>query len=179
MPDTSSLFSDYVALDAQYGNSSRGLPAQVDPRPIRTVICFKVMDVSVAIPLEEIVELIEVPHCTRLPKVKAWVQGVANVRGKLVPVIDLANFLGGRILTPPSQQRVVLLNINGFCVGLKVDAVVGMRHFTIDTYDVDATSDLESIRPYVVGAFKDGKQAWLVLRPGAVARDEQFMNVAL
>jgi twitching motility protein PilI len=179
MADTGPLLSNFVALAARYDHCSLGLPAQADLTPIRTVICFKVMGANVAIPLEEIAEILEMPHCTPLPRVKSWVRGIANVRGKLLPVIDFASFLGGRNLTSASQQKVVLLDIDSRCVGLQVDAVQGMRHFRFDAYDGEATSDLESIRPYIVGAFNDGDDSWFVLRPEAVARDERFVDVAL
>lgn len=179
MPDKNAAFSSYAELASRYGQSSQGLPAQVDIAPVKTVICLQIMGAGFGIPLEEMAELLEMPPCTRLPRVKSWVRGVANVRGKLLPVIDFADFLGGQLLTPPNQHRIVVLDLNGLYVGLLVDRVLGMRHFRVDDYNADAVSDIEAVAPFVSGAFNEAGDSWYMLRPLTLAQDPRFMDVSL
>ncbi len=111
-------FDAYAEIALRYAASARSLPAQIDITPTRTLICFEVLGVALALFIEEMQELLEVPGCTRLPRVRPWVKGVANVRGKLVPVVDFARFLGGNLTAPPRQQRVLLVERKGVAAGL-------------------------------------------------------------
>jgi len=179
MTKASPQFSQYVELAGRYAKASGNLPTQTDLAPVKTVICLQVMGIGIAIPLDETAELLNMPQCTRLPRVRSWVRGVANVRGKLLPVIDLADFLGGHLLTPPSQQRIVILDVGDLYVGLQVDAIAGMRHFGIDDYDAGATSSAEALQPFIAGAFIDGDTCWFLLRPLSVVEDPRFMDVSI
>ncbi|MCV6605293.1 MAG: chemotaxis protein CheW, partial [Porticoccaceae bacterium] len=97
----SSAFQTLVALDTYCRQSDRRLPSEDQVVPTVSVVCFALQGQQFAVPFSDIVELLEVPACTRLPRVQNWVRGVANVRGRLLPIIDLAEFVGARLSTAP------------------------------------------------------------------------------
>lgn len=165
-------------ISRHYGERSRSLPAQVDVIPTRTVVCFHLLGAPVAILLEEMNELFEVPHCTRLPRVKSWVKGVANVRGKLTPIIDFASFLGGRLQASPKRQRVVLIERNGISAGLIVDDVVGMKHFRVDAYSEKRDVVPPPLARFVPGTFLNDGEYWALFRPEALFGHDDFLDVA-
>ena len=68
---------------------------------------FLVGGVRLVAKLGEVGELLQVPRLTTLPAVKPWVRGIANIRGRLVPIIDLHSFLGLPTTLPASQWRVL------------------------------------------------------------------------
>lgn len=171
-------YRQLAELSRRYVHQSSNLPAQVSTTPTRTVVCFHVLGCPVAILLEEINELFEVPHCTRLPRVKPWVRGVANVRGKLTPVIDFASFLGGRLQAPPKRQRVLLVERDGIAAGLIVDDVVGMRHLRVDSYTDRRDVVPPSLARFVPGAFFGDGEFWALFRPEALFGFEEFLEVA-
>lgn len=167
-----------VELSQRYIHDSSGLPMQTSTTPTRTAVCFHVLGCPVAILLDEISELFEVPHCTRLPRVKSWVRGVASVRGKLTPVIDFASFLGGRLQSPPKQQRVLLVERDGITVGLIVDNVVGMRHLRVDAYTERRDMVPPSLARFVPGTFFCDGEHWALFRSEALFGFEAFLDVA-
>ncbi|MFB3105168.1 MAG: chemotaxis protein CheW, partial [Pseudomonadales bacterium] len=57
----------------------------------------------------EIDEILKVPRIAPLPLVKSWVLGVTNVRGRLMPVIDLHDYLGMTKTLPRLQWRVLVV----------------------------------------------------------------------
>lgn len=171
-------FAKLVALSEEFRQRSRELPAQLDITPTRTVVCFRIMGVGVAVLLEEMNELLEVPHCTRLPRVKSWVKGVANVRGKLTPIIDFAVFLGGRLSSAPKRQRVLLVEREDISAGLIVDEVVGMKHFRIDAYSEERTDVPPPMSPFVPGTFLNDGERWMLFRPDALFSNNDFLQVA-
>ena len=178
MSNPSEAFQTLLALSRRYGENIRGLPAQVDVAPTRAVVCFSLLGVNLAVALDEVAELLELPHTTRLPRVKSWIKGVANVRGRLLPVVNFAEFLGGGVTTPPKQQRVVVLEMHDVFVGLVVDRVYAMRHFRLDNYSQAVQGAPEVLSPYLGGSFHHEDEDWLLFRPSLLIQDPQFMAVA-
>lgn len=173
-------FAAFHALARRFVQGARPLPAQVDFTPVQTAVCFSVLGHNLAVSLNDLSELLEVPSCTGLPRVQPWVKGVANVRGKLLPVIDFPAYLGGRLISPPKQQRILVIDSQGVFVGLQVDNIQGMRHFRVDRYRQTPGGVPESLSRYVAGSFaEDDDSAWLLFDPHALVGDSMFMNVAV
>ena len=181
MTDTAQLGPAFEAL-TQLAQLSRagahGLPGQVDVRPHWSGIGFALMGRNFVVPLGEVSEMLEVPAFTHLPGVQPWVQGVANVRGRLLPIFDMAMFYDQRLTASRKQRRVLILETETLYSGLLVDQVLGMQHFPIDDYQDDAGPVEDDIRPYTAGSYlKDGER-WTVFRPALLAEDPRFINAA-
>ena len=159
---------------------SRPLPAQMDYVPLTPVICFSVLGYDWAVALDQVAELIEIQDCTPLPGVKPWVVGVSNLRGKLLPVVDFAQFLGGQLSVARRSQRLVVLDRQDTFVGLVVDAINGMRHFSSEAHEADNEGLSEALRPFVQGFYRaDDGTSTLLLNPDALIENPLFQDVAL
>ena len=115
--------------------SAQGLPAQVNVVPLWSGIGFSLGNYRFVAPMGEVSEILVQPPSTRLPGVKPWVRGVANVRGKLLPLIDLEAFFGGSLSGGRKYHRVLSLELGELYSGLIVNEVFGMQHFPVDTFD--------------------------------------------
>jgi purine-binding chemotaxis protein CheW len=75
------------------------------------------------IPIMQVQEIIKYPEITHIPNMPAFVDGVINLRGKIVPIIDLHKRfdLGTKVKT--EDTRIVVSSLGGQAVGLVVDAV--------------------------------------------------------
>lgn len=166
-----------AGLSRRYEQEARSLPGQTDTTPVRTAVCFHLQGGPVAILLDELSELFAVPRCTHLPRVKSWVRGIANVRGRLIPLIDFAAFLGGHLSPRLKHQRVLLIECDGMTAGLIVDDVVGMKHFRIDTYSEERDALPPSLARFVSGTFVDNGKRWALFRPAALFGHEDFLDV--
>jgi len=114
------------------------------------------------------------------PGVKAWVKGVANLRGRLLPVLDLCDFLGTVSASQRKQRRVLVIEHAQTFVGLLVDDVFGMQHFPQESFEPQATElgTLEAeISPFIGGVFRR-EQPWFVFSPHALLADSKFLQVA-
>src|SRR6201997_5895866 len=79
---------------------------------------------------EETREVLGVPaSTTRVPGAKPWIRGLANVRGQLLPIIDLRHFLGSGITPITRNTRIVVVHHREIPAGLLVDEVLGFRRF--------------------------------------------------
>lgn len=125
MSEGQDIFGAIGDVVKRFGKSVYGLPAQKKIIETRKLIGFSLLDEQYVIPLEEINEVLEVPDCTKLPRVKSWVRGVSNVRGRLLPIIDFADFLGAKLVGSTRERRLLVFEVAGAYVGIIVDQVYG------------------------------------------------------
>lgn len=78
-----------------------------------------------AVPLASIAEVGRVPAVTRVPGMPGWVAGVANWRGRILPILDLRALLGAIPGPLATTARLLVLTGDGVSVGLLVEAVDG------------------------------------------------------
>lgn len=81
--------------------------------------------------MSDINEVLPLPTLTTVPLTKPWYCGVANVRGNLYSIVDLAVYTGGAATPHEGQSRVLLAGQKfAFNAGLLVTRVLGMRNAT-------------------------------------------------
>lgn len=85
---------------------------------------------------EEVVEILPLPPVTPVPGAQAWMLGVANVRGSLLPVVDLKQFLEGERTLVHEGQRCLVVRQAGGNVAVIIEELFGQRTFN-DTHRVD------------------------------------------
>ncbi len=138
---------------------------------------FVVGGIRVVSPLGEVTETLQLPDLTRIPAVKNWVLGVANIRGTLVPVIDLQLYLGLAATVPLSEWRVLLVRKGAGLCGLLVEQSLGMMHFPADSYSPEKAPDMNELEPYLNGAFRQGGRIYHEIELKSVIEDERFDDV--
>lgn len=178
MTEQQSAFEVLAELAQQSRAAARGLPAQIDARPQWSGIGFSLLGSHFVAPLDEVSEMLEVPSYTHLPGVQHWVRGVANVRGRLLPLFDLAAFCGGRLVGGRKRRRVLVLETETLYSGLIVDQAFGMQHFPVDEYQAQTSELVDALHTYVRGSYIVGDTAWNVFRLSLLAEDEHFINAA-
>ncbi len=130
-------------------------------------------------PMSDVSEILTSPKLTQVPGVKHWVHGVANVRGRLVPVMDLASFLGGRAASQRTQ-RTLIIEKGDLLNGLVVDAVLGMQHFPVDSKQEPSSEDIpEKAIPFISAVFHRDGERWPVFSFDTLAKDEHYMDIAV
>jgi purine-binding chemotaxis protein CheW len=97
---------------------------------------------SYALPVSEVLEVADYASVARVPGAAAAVLGVCNLRGAVLPVVDLATILGLPRVGAPA--RVVVAEQRGRTAGLAVDSVAGVEALP------EATEPVES--PHLSGA---------------------------
>ncbi|MFA6000751.1 MAG: chemotaxis protein CheW [Thermoleophilia bacterium] len=76
-----------------------------------------------AVEISRVREVIRVPKITWIPGVPAHIKGVFNLRGSVVPVIDLAVLISLPDSTPSQQSRIVIVDSSDELMGILVDSV--------------------------------------------------------
>ncbi len=156
---------------------AQGLPAQVDIVPHWSGIGFLLAGHRFVAPMGEVVEILGQPPATRLPGVQPWVTGVANVRGRLLPLIDLESFFGGS-LGARKSRRVLALELGELYSGLIVSEVFGMQHIPVDNFREKVPEGVKALKPFLAGCYQHNGQTWSVFSPYKLAQNAEFFNAA-
>ena len=164
-------------IESRSRSNAIGLPQQEQAKDEWSGIGFRVGDYKLVAPLGQVVEILTMPELSRVPGAKSWVMGIANVRGNLLPIIDLHSFLHG-VQTPiRKKSRVLVLNHEGVFSGLLVDEVMGMRRFLSEKRRVMPDDVDLALKPYIEHIYAYDEQ-WLVFSMHKLADSPLFLQVA-
>ena len=115
---------------------------------------------------------------TRIPGAKTWVRGLANVRGSLLPMLDLRQFLGSGTTAQGRNTRIVVVNHRDIPAGLIVDEVLGFRRFAESDFNAEAPPTVIRCEAYLAGAFRRGGEVWPVLSLKTLVESQSFLQAA-
>ncbi len=148
------LFDLLVRLDARCRTRGAGLPDEAPVEDTWAGVLFRVRGQAMLAPLEEIAEVLEPPSdITVVPGTKPWLLGVANNRGTLLPIFDLAALVLGGAAAAGETDRILVVRQNDLPCGLLVSSVVGIRHFEQRSRMTGRGEGLGALEPFVDAAF--------------------------
>ena len=142
-------------------------------------VLFSVTGLGVIAPLDEVKEILNFPpEVTRVPGTRPWLLGMANIRGNLLPIIDLQQFLGGAPVVIGRRSRVLVVNHQGLYAGLLVGDVQGMRHF-LDEQRATVPTMSDNLRQFVQGAYEYEGSVRPVFSMNILAENTDFRVASL
>jgi twitching motility protein PilI len=142
-------------------------------------VAFRMGGETFLVAREETREVLGYPAVvTRIPGAKNWVRGLANVRGQLLPMLDLRQFLGSGATASGRNTRVVVVNHREIPAGLMVDEVLGFRRFAEADFDPEAPPTVIRCDNYLAGAFRRGGEVWPVLSLKSLVESQSFLQAA-
>ncbi len=95
--------------------------------PNLEMVVFRLGPESYGLRLQEVREIIMVGLITPVPRAPQFVDGVINLRGEVMPVVDLRSRFGLDRIEPTSISRILITSLGGVFTGLVVDAVDEVR----------------------------------------------------
>ncbi len=131
-----------------------------------------------AVSLEDVVEVGDLPAVTWLPNVPDWVLGIINVRGEIVSVVDLPRFLNWPVDSSLRRGRMIILQHRGVKAAVQIESVLGMYRKTEQSEMVSGGPRLlgKNIEALPHGLTID-EQVFYVLDCRAMMTSEQFTGV--
>ncbi|HKT53918.1 MAG TPA: chemotaxis protein CheW [Caulobacteraceae bacterium] len=118
---------------------------------LRELITFRVEEQFYSVDIMSVREIRGWTPATPLPQSPAFVRGVINLRGTVLPIVDMAARLGLQDAEPTQRHVIIVVWIHGRLVGLLVDAVCDI--ITVDEDALQPTPDVacEGIQGFVQG----------------------------
>lgn len=139
---------------------------------------FQIGGLRFAATIGDAVEVLRMPRLTPVPWVKGFVLGLANIRGRLLPVFDMHALLDLTPTLPRQQWRVLVAQCGDRHFGLTIEQSFGIQHFATDALS-DERLNLGLVGQYVGAGYKQSGRLWYALELLRVVQDPAFLNVAI
>lgn len=124
--DTGKQLGRLRDFSAQLAERLKAAPSRAD-EPLKLAV--RIGAESYLLPMDAAGEIVAVPEITPVPWTKPWYRGLANVRGRLIGVIDLVQYAGGGPMAPEQAQQLLVLGESaGVNAALLVTRAFGLRN---------------------------------------------------
>lgn len=143
--------------------STAHLPAILRDRVSGQVLSFGLHDQSYAVELLRVLEIIPYAPPTALPMTPAFVHGVINLRGRAVPVIDLALRFGGQAMRLRPRTAIVILEVGAHSVGVLVDEVHAVLDIDVSRLEAAPSLGAGLRRDFIRGMARDERAGFIVV----------------
>ncbi|MDR3177074.1 MAG: chemotaxis protein CheW [Desulfovibrio sp.] len=87
------------------------------------LVTFSIGEEEFGVDILKVQEIIRTMEITKVPRAEAFVEGVINLRGKVIPIIDLRRRFGLDSKAHDKHTRIIVIEINNMIVGFVVDSV--------------------------------------------------------
>ncbi len=111
-----------------------------------TLGCFEVKGSVYALDVAQLREVVRWQPVTELPRAPALIDGIVDLRGSVIPVVDLGRALHGEPILPGGATRIAVVEIDGLHMGLVVDAALDV--LSVDVAALDAPPALATQAGY-------------------------------
>ena len=154
-----------------------GTPQQSDAPGHWRGVGFRLGQRRLAAAFDEIVEILSMPQVTHVPGAQPWMLGVANVRGTLLPVVDLKQFLEGERTVIHEAQRILVVRQSGGNVAVLIDELFGQRSFN-DAQMITADEETGRYGYFVKQVYRVNDFDWGVFSMSTLTRTPEFRQAA-
>lgn len=128
------------------------------------LVAFKLENEEYTVPIESIKEIIMPQTATHLPNTPDFVEGVINLRGQTIPVIDGRKRFNMKVKENDTETRIIVFELEDHLMGLIVDSVSEVIHLDTENIDpppVEAGED----NKFLVGIGKYNDRLLILLEP--------------
>ncbi len=130
-------------------------PVEEQPSDLTRVVVFKLGSELYGLEVVHVVEIFRPERLTPVPGAPAYIEGVTNLRGDIITVIDLKAMLTGEARTASFAEGRVLVGATGrSSAGLLVDSVIGIHDIRAASIDPPLETLEKLAADHLVGEFK-------------------------
>jgi len=121
---------------------------------VKQVISFTIGAEEYGMELQDVKEVIRMPEIARLPDTALYVRGITNLRGTVIPVVDLRKRFGLESAETTSLTRIIVAEVEGSAVGMVVDSASQVVRLPADQLEEPPAVLGELSTDYVTGVGK-------------------------
>jgi purine-binding chemotaxis protein CheW len=131
------------------------------------VVIFELAGVRYGIDILQVQEIIRMVEITPVAEADVYVDGIINLRGQVIPVVNLGRRLGLPEKEKDQDSRVVVVEYSGKKIGFLVDRVLEVGTYSHE--EMEDPSDIGADMCFLKGIIKKKENLWLVLNLSEVS----------
>ncbi len=128
--------------------------AEITGAAEQQLVVFDLNEEAYGVDIESVREIIRLQEITRVPRTPDFVEGVINLRGKVIPVVELRKRFGLPVQDRNSDNRIVNVDIGGQEIGMVVDAVTEVLRISSDSVEPPSSVITTADSGYLKGIAK-------------------------
>jgi len=141
-------------------------------------VIYQLANEQFGIDIDAVESIIKMQEIAAIPQAPEFVEGVTNLRGEVLPVIDLRK----RFEIPPSENldetRIIVVEIDGQHVGMIVDAVTEVLTLNDDTIELPSKLVIGGNVDFITGIAKVEDQLVTIIDLRKVLQSEETLELA-
>ena len=161
------------SVKAHTGAAEGGMPAEW------VGVGFRIGEERFVAHRDQVREVLMLPDTmTRVPGARRWLLGIANLRGHLLPLVDVKLMFGLGRTSLRRGTRVISVNHREIPAGLVVDEVVGFRRFMDHEYTEQIPDTIVRADNYLEGSYQRNEDTWPIFDLFALLESNLFLQAA-
>lgn len=141
------------------------------------VVGFRIGRETFGVPIALVREIVRVPEITQVPNAPEYIEGVINLRGRIIPVVDLRKRFGDKAPEPSKKNRVVVVEMESRAIGLLVHSASEVLR--IHPSEIEAPQDVfqEGELNYITGVGKLKGRLVILLDLNRILQRGELRNI--
>ena len=175
----STAFEYLLYIDEKCVEHAGGVVLQQESTSFSHGLAFNVGKHQYLIPITDLEEVVAISSYTSLPCAPAFLKGITNVRGNLITMLDLHEFIfASKSSAPFRTRRALLVKQKANYFGLIVDSIIGMKSFHDDNGVQEVPEEFDSDFLDYISAFHMSGEAWYaMLSINNILTDHRFTEI--
>ncbi len=161
-----------VIKEAVAKQQSSDKKVSAENRILGKVMTFHIGEQIYGIEIQNVGEIIEMQHITKIPHVPPYIKGIINVRSKVVPIVDIRTRFGKPEIPYTSRTCIIIVTMDDISVGIIVDRVADVED--IHSGDISATPEARNVNTnsFIQYMIRSGDVVKLILDVAKLLGDE-------
>ncbi len=129
----------------------------------RQLVVFDLNEEAYGVDIGAVREIIRMQEITRVPRAPKFIEGVINLRGKVIPVVDLRTRFSMPTADRTDERRIVVVDVVGQDIGMVVDAVTEVSRVSEASIEPPSTVITTDDSDYLTGIVKTDEKLIILL----------------
>ena len=118
------------------------------------IVGFRIGRETFGLPISLVREIVRVPEITPVPNAPDYIEGVINLRGRIIPVVDLRKRFGEKASEPSKKNRIVVVELEDRAIGLMVNSASEVLRIPPSEIEARTMSFRKAKLDYITGVGK-------------------------
>ncbi len=150
-------------METETVESSKAKPSRGEGLKSSQVVTFCIANQEYGIDIMKVQEIILMGEITQVPEVPVYIKGVINLRGNVIPIIDLRRRFNLAEEEVNEETRIIVVNVNKKTIGIVVDAVNEVLRTGHSEIEPPPSTIMGLGRDYLKGLIKLEKRLLILL----------------
>jgi purine-binding chemotaxis protein CheW len=141
------------------------------------MVVFRLGDEEFGAPINQVHEILRLVEITRVPRAPKFIEGVINLRGRIIPIIDLRRRFDLPVKTGENKQRIMEVEVDNQILGMIVDEVTEVLRIPVDAVESAPRMIADISGEYLAGIAKLPGRILIMLNFDKILSEQETLQI--